>query len=185
VTSSACRRLPSLLLLAALAACGPTSDSDAPQAATEKVDACALFTYEDAKAIAGESLAGMASTLDEARGRDPSECIYNSGSLEQPRILSLLVRYHRSPKAAARVQKSSRSSFRRMSGGKVQDVPGLGEGALWVGGRIQQLHVLTGDKQLVITAHSPDGTDQLPQARQIAVKVLERLESGAPAHPSG
>jgi hypothetical protein len=177
VTSPARRRLqiPSLLLLAVVAACGPSSDSAAPQAATEKVDACALFTYEDAKAIAGESLAGMASTLDDARGRDPSECIYNSGSLEQPRILSLLVRYHSSPKAAARIQKSSRSSFRRMSGGKVQDVPGLGDGAFWVGARIQQLHVLVGDKQLVITAHSLDGSDPIPQARQIAVKALERL----------
>jgi hypothetical protein len=171
--------MPSLLLLAALAACGPASDSGSKAAPTPRVDACTLFTYEDAKAVAGESLASMASTLDEAVGRDPSECIYNSGTLDQPRILSLLIRYHRSPEAAKRLQENSRSSFNSLSGGKVQDVPGLGDGALWVGGRLQQLHVLKGERELIVTVQSPDGTDQLPQAREIAGKVLGRLKAGA------
>ena len=178
MTASARRRLlaPSFLLAAALAGCGGSSQpsDDAPAA---KLDACTLFTYEDAETAAGESVSTMASTLDEAVGRDPSECLYNSGTETQPRILSLLIRYHRSPEAAKRLQKSSRSSFRAMSGGQVREVPGLGDGALWVGGRIQQLHVLAGSRQLVITVHSPDGTDQFPKARQIAVKVLERLKA--------
>jgi hypothetical protein len=179
VTASFRRRfqIPSFLLAAVLVAgCGGSSESKKDQPAAVKLDACTLFTYDDAKAIAGESLAGMASTLDDAVGRNPAECIYNSGTLEQPRILSLLIRDHRSPEAAKRLLESSRSSFSAMTGGKVQDVPGLGDGALWVGGRIQQLHVLRGNKELVITVHSPDGTDQLPKARQIAEKVLERLK---------
>src|SRR5262245_56230897 len=161
-----------LLLCAALAGCGGSSQPSAPAA---KLDACTLFTYGDAQAAAGESLATMASTLDEAVGRDPSECLYNAGTEAQPRILSLLIRYHRSPEAAQRLQKSSRSTFNTMSGGQVQEVPGLGDGALWVGGRIQQLHVVAGSRQFVITVQSPDGTDQLPKARQVAVKVLQRL----------
>lgn len=167
----------SLLLLAVLAACGPSTDSGSPTAEAKKVDACTVFPYEDARAVAGESLASMASTVDEAMGRNPSECLYNSGSTEQPRIISLLIRYHRSPEAAKRIQASSRSSFSSLSGGEVQDVPGLGEGAIWVGGRIQQLHVLTDSRQLVITVQSPDGTDQLFRAKQIAVKVLRRLKA--------
>ena len=70
-----------------------------------------------------------------------------------------------------------RAALSAISGGKVQDVPGLGDGALWVGGRIQQLHVLAGGRQLIITVQGPDGTDQLPKARQAAVKVLERLKA--------
>jgi hypothetical protein len=119
----------------------------------------------------------MSSTLDQARGRDPGQCIYNSGNLAQPRILSLLIRHHRDAEAAKRVQEGSRSTFASMSGGKVQDVPGLGEGAIWVGGQIQQLHVLRGADELVITVQSPDGTDQLEHARQIATKVLGRMGS--------
>jgi hypothetical protein len=166
-----------LLLPAALAACGPAADSGSTSARAAKLDACTLFTYEDAKAIAGESLAAMASTVDQAVGRDPSECIYNSGTLDQPRILSLMIRYHRSAKAAKQFQESSRPTLRTISGNQVQDVSGLGAGALWVGGRIQQLHVRAGSRELIITVQSPDGTDQLPQARRIAVKVLQRLKS--------
>ena len=169
------RRSMPLLLLAVLAACVRSEKPTPPL----KVDACSLFTDADAAAIAGESIAAMSSTIDEARGRDPGQCIYNSGNLEQPRILSLLLRQHRSPEAAKRVQEASRATFETMTGGHVQDVPGLGDGALWAGGRLQQLHVLRGAVQLVITVQSPDGTDQLKPARQIAEKALARLSKVA------
>lgn len=173
------RLLIAPLLLAALAAgCG---GSDFPSAVPLKVDACQLFTYEDAQAIAGETLAAMSSTLDEAKGRNPLECMYNSGSTDQPRILGLLIRQHRNASVAKDFQESSRSTLSSMSGGRIQDVPGLGDAAVWVGGRIQQLHLLTGSQQLVITVQSPDGTDQLPRARQIATRALERLKAAAAA----
>jgi hypothetical protein len=176
VTQSLSRRLriPSFLLAAMALGCGGSADTDA-KAKPPQHDACEFFTYEDARAIAGESLAAMASTLDEAQGRNPGECIYNAGTIEQPRILGLLIRHHRSPKAAKGVLESGRSTFSAISGGKVQDVPGLGDGALWVGGRIQQLHVLRGEAELVITLQSADGTDQLQNARQLAEKILSRM----------
>lgn len=179
MTQSLSRRLriPSFLLAVIALGCGGSAETDKTKADAKppQLDACQLFTYEDARAIAGESLAAMASTLDEARGRDPGQCIYNSGTIEEPRILSLLIRHHRSPKAAQGVLKSGRSTFSAISGGKVQDVPGLGDGALWVGGRIQQLHVLRGEAELVITVQSADGTDQLQNARQLAGKILSRI----------
>jgi hypothetical protein len=169
------------LLAATLAAlivgCGRSSGSNAGADLPPKVDACALFTEQDAQSIAGEMLASLSSTLDEAKGRNPLECIYNIGSLDQPRILSLLVRQHRGASGAKDFLESSRSTLSSMSGGKVQDVSGLGDGALWVGGRIQQLHVATRNLELVITVQSPDGTDQLPRARQIATRALERLQA--------
>ncbi len=168
-----------LLLAAALAVGCGGSDSETKKAEAQAppLDACILFTYEDAQAIAGETLAAMSSTLDDARGRDPGQCIYNSGSLAEPRIISLLIRQHRSADRAKRFQESSRSSLRAMSGAEVQDVPGLGDSALWVGGRIQQLHLVKGDRQFIITVQSPDGTDQLPKARQVAEKVLGKLNA--------
>ena len=36
---------------------------------------------------------------------------------------------------------------------------------------------MTGNLQLIITVQSPDGTDQLDKARQIATRVLERLKT--------
>ena len=173
-------RIPSFLLAVAIASgCGGSADTNKTGAKAEapKLDACQLFTYEDTEAIAGESLAAMASTLDEAQGRNPGECIYNAGTIEQPRILSLLIRPHRSPESAKRVLEGGRSTFSAMTGGQVQDVPGLGDGALWVGGRIQQLHVLHGETELVITVQSGDGKDQLENARQLAGKILSKLQS--------
>ncbi len=173
-----CRLLIAPLLLSILlAACGGGADSKSGGA--PKVDACQLFTEQDVQAVAGDTMASLSSTMDEAKGRNPLECIYNSGSLDQPRILSLLIRPHGSASEARDFLASSRSTFSTMSGGKVADVPGLGDGALWVGGRIQQLHVIAGSQQLIITVQSPDGTDQLPRARQIATRVLERLRAPA------
>ncbi len=161
---------------ASLAGCRGGGDSN-QLGAPPNVDACQLFTDQDAQAIAGETLAAMSSTLDEARGRNPLECIYNSGSLDQPRILSLLIRPHRSASAARDFLDSSRSTLSAMAAGKVRDVRGLGDAALWVGGRIQQLHVVAGNLELIITVQSPDGTDQLDHARQIATRALERLKT--------
>jgi hypothetical protein len=178
VTSSSRRLLLAPFLLAAFAAgCGGGADSKSGPA--PKLDACALFTEADVQAVAGDTLAALSSTIDEAKGRNPQECIYNSGSLDQPRILSLLIRPHGSAAAAKDFLASSRATLGSMSGGKIEDVPGLGDGALWVGGRIQQLHVIAGSQQLIITVQSPDGTDQLPHARQIATRVLQRLPAAS------
>lgn len=182
MTTSTRLRIAPFLLAAALSAAfasfaGCRGGVDFYPAVPLKVDACQLFTEQDARAIAGETLAAMSSTIDEAKGRNPLECIYNSGSLDQPRILSLLIRQHRSASAARDLLESSRSTLSSMAAGKVQDVRSLGDAALWVGGRIQQLHVVTGNLQLIITVQSPDGTDQLDKARQIATRVLERLKT--------
>jgi len=164
------------LLLAAGCSGGP---DDQPVPAGPPLDACALFTFDDARAVAGESIAPMASTFDEAKGRDPGQCIYNSGTIDQPRILSLVIRPFRSVARAKQFQESSRSTLSTISRGKVQDVPSLGDGAYWVGGQLQQLHLRQAHREFVITVQSPDGTDQLARARQIAEKVLGRLKAKA------
>lgn len=172
--------LAPFLLAAALAAgCGAGARPD-PDADLQ-INACALFSAEDAQAVAGDTLAVMSSTMEDARGHNPFECIYNTGTLEQPRILSLLVRRNRNADAAKALQGSSRAPLAAMAGGKVMDVPGLGDGALWFGGKLQQLHVLAGSRQLVVTVQSPDGSDQLATARQIASRAVARLRAALAA----
>ncbi len=173
-------RIAPLLLAAALAAgCGPGARPDPD--ADLRINACALFSAQDAQGVAGDTLAVMSSTMEDARGHNPCECIYNTGSLEQPRILSLLVRRNRNAEAAKALQASSRAPLAAMAGGKVVDVPGLGDGAFWLGGKLQQLHVLTGSRQLVVTVQSPDGSDQLAPARQIASRAVARLQAALAA----
>jgi hypothetical protein len=165
-----------LLPLSLLAAgCGGEPDSE-PEKPPLVINACALFTADDAKAIAGEVSGTMSSTFDKAKGGDPGQCVYISGSAAAPRVLSLQVRQFPTSKAAARTHEGSRSTLERLSRGNLQEVPGLGDGALWVGGALQQMHVLRKNLQLVITIQSTEGQDQKAAAQGVAAKALERLQ---------
>lgn len=169
-----------LFLTGLLAGCGGASDSEPPaeELFTAPINACTLLTFDEAQAIAGEPVAGLSSTLDDAVGRDPSQCSYNAGTLEAPRLLGINVRQFPSVRAAKRTFESSKSYLDNLGGGKLQEVAGLGEGAVWVGGRIQQLHVLRGNVVLIITSQGQPGKD-LEAAKQIAAQAVERMEAGA------
>jgi hypothetical protein len=174
--------LPALLASCLLAGCGGASDSEpkAEETPTAPIKACDLLTFEEAKAIAGEPVAGLSSTLDDAVGRDPSQCVYNAGTLEAPRILGINVRRFPSARGAKRTFESSKSYLDNLGGGKLVEVPGLGDGAVWVGAKIQQLHVLRGDVVLVITSQGQPGKD-LEAAKKIASQAVERMATGTGA----
>lgn len=174
--------LPALLAACLLAGCGGPSDSEPTAESTPPtpINACDLLTFDEAKAIAGEPVAGLSSTLDDAVGRDPSQCVYNAGTLEAPRILGINVRQFPSARVAKRTFEASKSYLDNLGGGKLVEVPGLGDGAVWVGAKIQQLHVLRGDAVLVITSQGQPGKD-LEAAKKIAAQAVERMATGTGA----
>lgn len=157
------------------AGCGP-SDSRTAKGATapaRQVDACTLFTEADAKAVlAEEEVVEMSSFLSEGQGKkDPSQCGYNAGS-DPAKVVRIEVRRAASAEAVQSAFDSTRSL---LAGSAPQDVPGLGDGAFWVGGTLQQLHVRKGAEQLIITSQPGEGKDPLEIARAIAGKALPRL----------
>jgi hypothetical protein len=175
-----------LLLAGLLAACGggasdPETEVEGPPPAP--INACNLLTFEEARIIAGEPVAALSSTLDDAVGRDPSQCMYNAGTLEAPRFLGINVRQFPSARVAKRTFESSKSYLDNLGGGRLVEVPGLGEGAVWVGARIQQLHVLRGPVVLVITSQGRQGQD-LEAAKKIAAQAVKRMAARA-AEASG
>ena len=143
------------------------------------VDACQLFTMEDAVEAAGESLAGrMTSTLDDASGRpDPMRCLYNVGTTEDARLVGLEVRSHRTPQAARRAVEGSRSLLRNLTRGEVEAISGVGDAALWGGGELDQLYVAAGSYQLIITVQTHLGKER-ERATEAAKKVVQRLAAG-------
>jgi len=166
-----------VVLTALLAGCGTASDSRETNAlhAPEQLDACALFPFAEAQELAGASIAPLSSTYEDAAGsRNLKQCAYNAGTIEHPLLVSLEVRPAQSVRAAERRQDSSRSFLGTLSKGQVQDVPGVGDAALWAGGGIDQLHVRQGAVQLVVTMQS--GTDPLAAARQVAQRTFTRLQ---------
>lgn len=178
------RTFPALMLIAlAVSACGGGSDSaDSGAAAGPTFDpatlqACQLFTVEDAIGFnGGKRVATMSSTLEEASGGNHLVCTYNAGTRARPRLLGLDIRPAKSPRAAARQLESSRGFLKRLAGGEIQEVPGIGDKAVWAGGDIQQLHVLRGNLVLVISAQTDNAPRSLYIAKVAAKRVLERLE---------
>jgi hypothetical protein len=173
------------VLTALLAGCGSATDSREANAlhAPEKLDACALFPFDEAQALAGTAIAPLSSTYEDAVGRrELKQCAYNAGTIEHPLLVSLEVRPAQSVRAAERRQESSRAFLGTLSKGHVQDVPGVGEAALWAGGGIDQLHCRQGAVQLVVTMQS--GQEPLAAAKKVAQRTFARLHEMQQQQPA-
>jgi hypothetical protein len=173
-----------VLTFALLAACG--GGSDTPEGAVidpASLNACELFTVQDALQFnGGQAVAPRSSTFDDAsRSGNPLTCSFNTAvsTPDQPKVLGLEIKPARSPEAAARNMESSRTMLKRLAGGEFQEVPGLGEKAMFAGGTLSQLHVLKGNVVLVVTAQTDNQPRSLYLAKLIAERVLQRLD-GAP-----
>lgn len=182
LTKSTFPALPAILTALLLAACGSGSD-EPPEAAIDPatLNACELFTVADALQFNGNRpVAPMSSTFDDAaRSGNPLTCSFNTGTADQPRVLGLEVKPARNAGAAARNMESSRTMLTRLSGGEIQEVPGLGDKAMFAGGDLHQLHVLKGNLVLVITAQTDNPSKSIYLAKLIGQRVVQRLE-GAP-----
>jgi hypothetical protein len=177
---------PALMLAVLLTGCG-NGGSDAPKGPTfdpASLNACALFTAADALQFnGGKPLMPMSSTFDDAAPAGGSlSCSFNTSvaTPDQPMVLGLEIRPADSPKAAARKMESSRSMLTRLGGGEIQEVPNLGDKALFVGGTLHQLHVLEGNLVLVVTSQTDNPAKSLYVAKLIAQRALQRLEGAAP-----
>lgn len=171
---------PLFLLTAFLAGCGAGSDAREANAlrVPEKVDACELFPFLEAQGYAGTGVAPISSTYDDAMGRDLKQCAYNAGSIEQPQMISLEIRPAKTVREAERRQEASRSFLETLSKGKVQEIQGVGDAALWAGGTVDQLHARKGAVLIVITMQA--GKDPLAAAKKAAETTFARLQQAQP-----
>jgi len=173
--------LPPILLAILLAACGSGSDApEGPVIDPATLNACELFTVGDALQFnERRPVSPMSSTFDDAStSGNPLTCSFNTGTSDQPRVLGLEIRPARNPKAAERTMESSRSMLKHLSGGEIQEVPNLGDKAMFAGGDLHQLYVLKGNLVLMITAQTDNPAKSLYVAKLIAQRVLERLAGG-------
>jgi hypothetical protein len=145
--------------------------------------ACELLTPGDVAGVTKEVSGSLSSTLEDAVGKDPSQCSYPVSADVPPRVISLAVRRFASPDRAASQQQAAEEGLRAMvTGAQVQDLPHLGDGAFWAGGQIDQLNVRRGDTLLSFTVQLDK--DPLDAARRLADKALGRLAARtAPGGP--
>lgn len=170
-----------LLTALALTACGgPDSASDLK--VPEGFDACTILTPDRAHKIAGQPVAGITSTLEDAQGRGPLYCPYNAGTIEQPQLVGLEIRPAASPRVAAGRMDSARPYLERLSKKIIQEVQGLGDEAYWVPG-LQQLHTRKGSVVIVATVQS--GENPLDDARRLTEETIATFEKAAAEKKDG
>ncbi|HYL04988.1 MAG TPA: DUF4143 domain-containing protein, partial [Thermoanaerobaculia bacterium] len=150
-------------------------------------DACEVMAAEDVQEVSRDVSGSLSSTLEDAVGKDPTQCSYSLGGTP-PRMISLSLRRFPSAGHAASQQQTAESGLRSISAGApVEDLPRLGDGAFWIGGQIDQLNVRRGDTLLIFTVQIDK--DPLRAARTLAAKALARLAHPAPlsrpAPPAG
>lgn len=141
-------------------------------------DACELLTPADVEAVTRDASGSLSSTLEDAVGKDPTQCSYSLAG-EPPRMISLSWRRSPGAEEAASRQRAAEAGLRSIAAGApVEELPGLGDGAFWIGGRIDQLNVRRGDTLLVFTVQLDK--DPLGVARTLAGQALARLAHPAP-----
>lgn len=152
----------------------------AGSARTPLPDACELLTPADVEAVTREASGSLSSTLEDAVGKDPTQCSYSLAGDVPPRMIGLSLRRAPGAEEAASQQRAAESGLRSIAAGApVEELPRLGDGAFWIGGRIDQLNVRRGDTLLVFTVQLDK--DPLGAALALAGKALARLAHPAPS----
>ncbi len=182
------RSLPRLAAVlsfpALLLACGSPSTEVTPQPPDTRrlINACLLLTPEEADEAAGHSVDMLASPLDVTIGVDAVKCSY--GELGPPlKLVSIEVR--RLPgKRSRAAHEGSEATMRRLAVGQVEPIAGLGDGAFWAGGRVQQLHAVRRDLLVLVTVELGDEAKRRAAAETIVRRALERLDESEGAKPA-
>jgi hypothetical protein len=175
-TTGAAALIFALPLASCLAGCGQAPAKSTPPPAA--IDACALLNPDDVGLYSGDVMGTLSSTIDDTVGRDPAQCTYSLAGTTPPRVIGLQVRQADSAERAASLHRAAESGLNSLAGG-VTPIAGLGDAAFWVGGTLDQLHVLVGSQQLIFTVQ----IDKDPQAaaRNLAGRALSRIRP-TPAH---
>jgi hypothetical protein len=168
-----------LAVIALTAGCG---GEDPGIQAAAALDACSILPVQDVTAVLG---AGGFEAEAERRGDNDfwaSSCRYQAQDEDEPIAASLMVRPHHSKSGAEQAYADYDSELASQLGeeARLSLVEGLGQKAGWqdFGTSVGQLTVFQGPYQLIITAPSTAGHDQLHNCRALAERALARLSSG-------
>jgi hypothetical protein len=162
-----------LLVGVVLTGCGGSATGASGKSGS--IDACQLITKADAEAALGETVKAPENPITGEGIAVVTSCKYTVAAAPSVNNVSLIVR--RLDTAAA-----SRKDFEQLKQDTVtklnvtpEDVAGIGDGAIWIGGIYNQLSVLHGKVQLLISVMGPQGATPDAAAKTLAAKALSRL----------
>jgi hypothetical protein len=122
------------------------------------VNACQVFTLQDAKKIIGDTAKKSSGTSAKASTKDinVSTCLYGQDSSTMPinkaQNLKTATVLARSPKTSTGKQ-ANQDQFGKSKPAGVQDVSGYGDKAFW-NPQVGQLNILKGDSWLILSTGS-------------------------------
>lgn len=166
------------VLLMLFIACGAGSDG-VPYTGPlgpEAFDACALFPASEAAAeVPDREIGQLSGPLDASAGSEFARCAYGHGP---GAILdaALEIRRYENPAAVRRNIEAALPMLKRLSGGDLAAVAGVGDLAWWAGGEVRMLKVGWRDLELTVTLQ-PGGGSGSPRAaaERIASRAVARL----------
>lgn len=175
---------PILLLPLVLVGCGGTDPAPylGPRG-PETFDACALFPASEARAeLAWREIGQLSGPLDASSGTVFARCAYghDPGAVLDA---ALEIRRFDDPIALRRHLEAALPMLRRLSGGDLAAISGVGDIAWWAGGGMRILKAAWRDLELTVTLPADLGSESpRAAAERIASRAVVRL-SGEPVPP--
>lgn len=171
---------PLLVILLAALASGACERRQAPAApdplAGISLDACTLLTEAEAEQLLDLDLRPMSAALDRQEGIGSAKCSYGRASGGRPDVLSIELRRFRSP-AEARIPDASLALLRTLTRGDMQEIPGLGQQAWWLGRELQQVQAVDRNRRLIVTVELGPKESHREVATRAARIVFDRLDA--------
>ncbi len=176
------RRARAWLGAAALAAsaCGDSvATAPAKPPTRPPLRACALLLLPEADPEGLDGLMPAKTEVDQTVGDEFAKCVYATPDLP-PRLVSLEVRRFANAKRAGGAQRTAVDYLPSLAAEPLAAVAGLGDEAVWAGGKLGQLHVRDGSQRLIVTVETGDTAARRARAEAIARRALERLHPPPP-----
>lgn len=180
-------RSATCITLLLLAACSAPQAPNEPQIVLESVNACQLLLPREAEDAAGMQLDTVGAAIDKHADTKSAKCSFGINTDGQFRMVAIEVRQFTTLGEAAKKQQDAERSLPRLTMSEVlTPVEGVGERAVWTGGELSQMHVLSGHRRLIVSMEIGEPADRKEQATKIAQRALLRLEGKSPeASPPG
>lgn len=174
---------------AASPAAQPSSPAPVVSTSKPKLDACALLTPDEIKAIQGEAATDAKLSGQSSGGFSLSQCFFTLPTFENS--ISLMVAHRGEGNDAREPKEFWRNNFHDKSrerererereeeaeeSGPPEKISGLGDEAFWLGNRMTgALYVLKGNSYMRISIGGPADKAGRKRSRMLAEKALARL----------
>ncbi len=139
------------------------------------LEPCDLAPLAEVQHVLGGLAVQPAQAAIDSPSPEFARCVYAYGEANPTLVVSLELRRQESPERGAALFAASLDFLSRLARRPVEAIPGLGEGAVWAGGSVSQLHAHAGRFLMIVTVDAGEPDFRRRAAIGIAGRALARL----------